>query len=385
MQNSRSYIVTRGGGDRSHGRQEQMFEPGSAGTTTREANSVAVPLRSNIPAILVPLALLLSKKLTPAAKFLWIRLRLEEHRRRRRSHATRKLAKRTGLARSTVILALRQASDEGWLVPEVGPGGRKRWKTACPVQGGSGFVKIPVDLIRDSETMRPQEIVCYGILQAVPSFNGTTGMFKWAELRRLTGWHLKTVKRAVRALARELWIGLAQKNRLAPIRYRLQHADEARLDLVRRRLEERMFIGEAIMQEVLSLIAATDQCQERARPDFLVNPATGEKMELDRYYPLNHVAFEFNGSQHYVASGRFSKEEVSAQRKRDALKRQICKREKIKLVIIHAEDLKVNRLLKKVGDSLPKRSLRILKQTIKYLNRCAEGYYRKVSLLGQGG
>src|SRR5690606_33034584 len=62
-------------------------------------------LRGDIPAIDVPLALLLSKELTQATKFLWIRLRFDETHRLQRSHAPNRLAKRTCLARSTVYEA----------------------------------------------------------------------------------------------------------------------------------------------------------------------------------------------------------------------------------------------------------------------------------------
>ena len=341
---------------------------------------MAALFRLKVKWILIPIELLVSDDLTPAAKFLWIRLRLDEKHRRPRPQASRKLAKRTGLARSTIMLALKKAAATGWLVPSRHPHGKGiRWKTACPVEP-AGFVRIPVDLIRDWERVRPQEVLCYGFLQLLPSFNGLTGYFKWAELRQLTGLHLRTLKRAVRALAANYWIGMQQKNRLSPIWYRLQHADEARMNEVQRRLDDRLnrpggnHIGEAIMHEALALIVATDVCQEGARPEFLRNPATGERMELDRYYPNDRVAFEFNGRQHYAATERFSKDKVMAQRKRDAVKRQICKKYGIKLVVVRAEDLTFVQMLRKVGDLLPRGSLRIFGRTIQYLNKRAVGY-----------
>lgn len=337
--------------------------------------------RSDIRVISVPRALLHTKDLTPAAKFLWVRLRFDEMHSRPRSHHPRSLAKRTGLARSTVYLALNKAVAKGWLVQTRDPNsGKMRWKTACPAKDDRRGVRIPVDLIRASHAMRPQAILCYGLLQMTEKFNRFSGEFKWAELRKLTGLHLRTVKRAVRALAEARWVYMQQRNRRAPIWFRLQHADEAYAEEVQRRLEGRQninnSIGELIMRETLSLIVATNKCQDGARPEFLINPATGERLELDRYYPLEHVAFEFNGSQHFVASERYSKEVVAAQRKRDAIKRQICKRENISLVVVRAEDLTLKGMLNKVGDLLPKRPLRGLKRTIRYLNRCVKGYQR---------
>jgi len=89
------------------------------------------------------------------------------------------------------------------------------------------------------------------------------------------------------------------------------------------------------------------------------------------------VAFEFNGKQHYEAGGRFTKEEVAAQKKRDELKRQICRQQGIRLVVVHAEDLTLKGMLKKleeVGDLLPRRSLRLYKRTIRYLDACGRRY-----------
>ena len=358
----------------------------NTGNLVREgATAVAAPLRPTIDAIEVPIALLFEKRLTPAAKRLWMRLALDEQHPRPRSRSSKKLAKRTGVARSTVFAARRRGVATGWLVPVRNrDSGRVWWRSACPAKG-SGFVRIPVDLIRDIERIRPQEVLCYGFLQLVPSFNGLSGEFRWAELRRLTRLHMRTLRRAVRSLAEASWIDIKQKNRLAPIWYRLQHADEARLDETRRRLEDRTSrqtrnqVGEAIMHEALALIVGTDQCVEGARPDFLVNPATGERLELDRYYPKHHVAFEFNGPQHYVATDRFPKKVVEAQRRRDAVKRRICKRYGIDLVIVRAEDLGIATLLRKVGDRLPRRSLRIFRQTIRYLNKRAVRYRQAAS------
>lgn len=325
----------------------------------------------------MPLSLLLSDDLTPAAKLLWIRLRFDTVYSPRRSHHPRRLAQRTSLARSTIYEALRQAVATGWLVPQREPeSGRRRWRTACPVREPRGVVRIPVDLIRAAHALRPQAILCYGLLQAAPNFNvrGKTGSFKWAELSKLTGLHLRTIKRAVRALAEARWIDTVQENRRAPIWFRLQNADEAYVDEAKRRLEGSTYFGEALMRSFLTLIADTKECEDGARPEFLVNPATKERMEFDRYYPVHRVAFEFNGKQHYIATGRFTKQEVAAQRKRDRLKRKICAERKVELVMVHAGDLSLAGMLRKVGALLPRRDLRGFKRTIRFLNWCGRRY-----------
>lgn len=325
----------------------------------------------------VPFALLFSTDLTPAAKFLWIRMRFDEARHGKRSHHPRQLAKRTCLARSTVYEALRQGMSTGWLVKRVDPAsGKRRWRTNCPVKNSEKNARIPVDLIRAAHSLRPQAILCYGVLQATEDFKFETraGMFKWAELRELTRLDLRTIKRAVRALVDARWVAMAQEHRRAPILFRLQHADEAYREETRRRLERASYVGEALMRSFLSLITDTNECEDGARPEFLINPASGERMELDRYYPMHRVAFEFNGRQHYVATGPFTKQDVAAQKKRDRLKQRICKERDVNLVIVHAEDLSLTGILRKVGSLLPRKALRGFKKTIRYLNFCGLRY-----------
>ena len=74
----------------------------------------------------VPLSLMLSSDLTPAAKFLWIRMRFDEMRWGQWSHRPRQLVKRTKLARSTVYEAFRQGESTGWLLTRTHP---SHWKT----------------------------------------------------------------------------------------------------------------------------------------------------------------------------------------------------------------------------------------------------------------
>ena len=100
--------------------------------------------------------------------------------------------------------------------------------------------------------------------------------------------------------------------------------------------------------EWLRLIVRADGIDE-ASPDFLVNPQTGEKLRFDWFCPDGKVACEFNGPQHYRPTAKFSKEEVAAQRRRDAFKKQACRSRNIRLVVIHAEDLSLQGMLKKAG------------------------------------
>ncbi len=73
-----------------------------------------------------------------------------------------------------------------------------------------------------------------------------------------------------------------------------------------------------------------------SRPDFLVNPRTGRKLELDGYDENLKLAFECNGKQHYEIMDLFDNtaEKLDKTKERDEIKKKICEEMGIKLVII---------------------------------------------------
>ena len=71
----------------------------------------------------------------------------------------------------------------------------------------------------------------------------------------------------------------------------------------------------------------------KSRPDWLINPETGYRLELDGYCKELGVAYEFQGRQHYQTvkfPDGFS--DVEKQKKRDELKHEICKRKGVDLI-----------------------------------------------------
>lgn len=72
------------------------------------------------------------------------------------------------------------------------------------------------------------------------------------------------------------------------------------------------------------------------RPDWLINPKTGQRMELDCYNDELKLAVEYNGEQHYVwpnFTGQ-SKKAHNALKRRDILKAKICKKQGIYLISV---------------------------------------------------
>lgn len=72
------------------------------------------------------------------------------------------------------------------------------------------------------------------------------------------------------------------------------------------------------------------------RPDFLKNPETKRNLELDVYDPVNKVAIEYSGVQHFSQTSVFhnDSEDLTKQIKRDQLKIQLCKKANIKLIVV---------------------------------------------------
>lgn len=325
------------------------------------------------PQLQVPLGLLLDRNLTPAAKLVWIVCHGDAALKLKRSHAPTQLAYRTGLARSTVYEAFGQLERTGWCSIDRDPSaGKPTMRTLKPQRASVRSVGIPLDLVESRR--RPQAIICFGLLQALPSYKRGRGQFKWDDLSKLADWHPRTMKRAVHSLVDSGWVAIHQENRVAPISFVLQHADEAWKRGAQARIGWSPYRGQALMLEYLTLIVESKEFVDDAATGFLVNPRTQQLLEFDRFYPLHRVAFEFNGRQHYEPTERFSQRQVEVQRARDATKRSICARQGITLIVVHAEDLSLEGMLRKIGSRLPRRDLRCYSRTIRYLEHASLAY-----------
>lgn len=76
---------------------------------------------------------------------------------------------------------------------------------------------------------------------------------------------------------------------------------------------------------------------DKERPDFLKNPVTGENLELDLYNRDLKLAIEYNGAQHYKYNAfmhKNSKERFYNQQYRDILKKDMCDKSGIQLVVV---------------------------------------------------
>ena len=75
---------------------------------------------------------------------------------------------------------------------------------------------------------------------------------------------------------------------------------------------------------------------KNVRPDWLINPITGRKLEIDCFNEELKIALEYNGVQHYKFPNGISKskDEFKKQLDRDKFKERICKSRGIKFLIV---------------------------------------------------
>ncbi|HET7559174.1 MAG TPA: hypothetical protein VFK80_04380 [Limnochordia bacterium] len=146
-------------------------------------------------------------------------------------------------------------------------------------------VSIPGELIAGG-AVRSSAKLLYGALQLAPDFRHPTGRTTYSELSEMVRLDDQTVRRGLHELAAAGWIDLDQEHRRAAVRYTLRNPIAERAAALaaaaRRRVEKAPFRGEALMREYLTLIIDSDQFEDDASPGFLVNPQSGEGLQLDR-------------------------------------------------------------------------------------------------------
>ena len=337
----------------------------------------------------VPGTLILTRKLSPSAKLTWMALQLEADRTGAKGSAltryqalvVRRIAGRAGLSHPTVRKALRELSRGGWLA-HLAQGPRTPTQEAAESAGPGVLrrsVSLPEHLIT-STNLLPASKVLYGLLALFAhSSNAREHHFRYKKLQQLTGWSLRRVHSAVRELSASGWLQISQEHRRAPVRYTVSDPLLARglleLERMKMRLEKAKFRGEAIMREYLNLLVDSDQFEDDAAPGFLVNPLSGERLQLDRFYPPD-VAFEFNGPQHYTPTAIYSPEQVASQQARDYIKMGICTARGIVLRVVHPDDLSLSAMKEKIGSLLPLRDLRYEGPRIAHLESVARSYRR---------
>ena len=293
-----------------------------------------------------PAWLLLSPDLPASAKLIWMIASLPSA---PRPAGTGWLAKASGLARPTVRTSMAHLSAVGCHPgPAAGPA------------AGPTTVPVPAALLTNPRLGIHARVV-YGIIHLTPGFSHPSGRFTPAGLARMAHASPKTVARAVGELVRAEWLKTERAGGRGLTRYEFTFPGFEQQVIALTRAQERLGkprpFGEALMQEYLSLLVDSVDFEDNARPGFLVNPRTGERLELDRYYPHHRVAFEFNGPHHEHGTEKISEAESVAQQERDLIKLGLCVRRGMILVTVHPTDLTLKRMRQKVANLLPLRDV----------------------------
>lgn len=341
-------------------------------------------MRKTIPPgteIKVPVSLLLAKELLPSARLVWM---LHQLLGAPRATDPAPLQETSGLSRPTILKALAQLAAGDWALPptaEPRPGPKPgtspptapRPHTPTPTARG---VSVPGPLLCDWR-MGAFARVLYCVLKTAPGFQQEQGQITITALCARTGASRNTVKQGIRDLVQAGWLKADQTHKRAPVAFTLfKPVDvqaESEVAASRGRYTAALHRGEALMKEYLSLLVDSQEYDDNARPGFLSNPLTGQRMEFDRFY-LSGVAFEFQGPQHDGPTEGVSEEEASQQRARDLMKRGICSERGITLVEVRLRDLSLEGMKRKVGQLLPLRDLAGHERLIANLEATARRY-----------
>ena len=125
---------------------------------------------------------------------------------------------------------------------------------------------------------------------------------------------------------------------------------------------------------MLDNTVASSNYLDNCRPDYVANPATGYRLEFDRLYGWS-VAFEFQGIQHRrLTSLHASGKEFEDAQTRDLVKIGLSTRHGIEVVEITEEDLRIDRIISRIPESLPLLRIDRAAKFIRYLDRLGFSY-----------
>lgn len=300
----------------------------------------------------IPVALIKDRGLPAQARYLFMLMQgrsIAANTALPRAFTPQKLARLSGLAGvKSLRRHLRSLSREGWILVTEQSGPLPDIYEPAASPGHTPTLTVPASLIRH-RSLSPSSKVLYAALAA--HGQGTKGSkMNQADMAEIAGFgSVNTVRNCIGQLSRAGWLGVSRSGTGRAYIYELldPHLTWRRhlLGRVRARLRREVHKGEAIMKEMLNVVIADDRFEDNARPGFLVNPMTGERLEFDRWYTGAGLAFEFNGPQHYGQTELYpALERVRKQQARDLIKAAIAYERGISLVLVHPEDLSFRRL-----------------------------------------
>jgi len=95
--------------------------------------------------------------------------------------------------------------------------------------------------------------------------------------------------------------------------------------------------GEWLLCQYLDTLIVASVPYDNQRYKWLVNPDTGNRLEIDRYYSELKVGFEFQGEQHFRQVEGMGDYKTTV--KLDNLKKKLCKQKGVLLICVKPIDL----------------------------------------------
>lgn len=113
-----------------------------------------------------------------------------------------------------------------------------------------------------------------------------------------------------------------------------------------------LFFGEWLMRCVLDLCVKDLAFHDNAHPQWQTTPK-GKRLQLDRWYYLANVAFEFQGRQHFQKDNEFVKTDadLSQRFEHDGEKIRLCSLHGVDLIELQASDLAIHSMQERLASS----------------------------------
>ncbi len=199
-----------------------------------------------------------------------------------------------------------------------------------------------------------------------------------ADLAEVAGIGERTAYRVAKLLTKHGWFRMEHKGHHSlPVPIMPLAEDERRAQELRACYELAHYKGEFLLWALLDAVAFMDGAVHNARPDFLVHPVSGEKLEYDVFNPETMDAWELQGFQHFGPTDKFpSDEKARQQQANDFIKLGQSLVAGVNVIVLTYKDLSIDGILKTLPDRIARRPLDRTSKFLRALEKMATGYRR---------
>ncbi|HHW26042.1 MAG TPA: hypothetical protein GXX23_01730 [Firmicutes bacterium] len=199
------------------------------------------------------------------------------------------------------------------------------------------------------------------------------------DLARKVGFCREKVVASCKRLADAGWLRLESRGRqLKPVCWIPHEQQKALVDELKKDCDMAPLTGEFLTCRLTEFWVDHPRIIRNARPDFLENPQTRQRFELDIYVE-SILGVEFDGPQHYRETSKFSREQVDEIKAHDLMKEGMCKKAGIPLITLKAPDLSIEGMRKLLPPNIPLHSVDLEGPYAKGLDDLCADYRRKVA------